>query len=90
MSTNYIATEKPRCLRCGRCCHFPANGQIVKCKHLITLPSGKTLCRIYNKRLGTTIHTNPLVKCGMRNDVRLNFKNCEYNKPGQPMMDVGY
>jgi len=81
---------EPKCLMCGRCCHFPVNGKIVKCKHLVKLKEGKTICRIYNKRLHTTIYKKPLVTCGMRENIALNFKECPYNKPEQPTVDVGY
>ena len=46
---------EPSCLRCGRCCHVIEDGKVIKCRNCIFLPSGKTLCRIFNKRVGFRI-----------------------------------
>jgi hypothetical protein len=49
-----------------------------KCKHLVTLKNGKTLCRIYKTRLGTmTSKTN---RCSMRETFPFNIPGCSYNR----------
>jgi len=71
------------CKRCGTCCHYEYNGRIKPCKHLIKLSSGKYLCRIYNKRLGTVIDKLPngdYVVCKNRLDKKQHYKDCPYNE----------
>jgi len=68
----------------GQCCHYWHRGRFNKCKHLVRLPSGKTLCRIYNKRLGTVLANRDdgtMIVCSMRNQLPQNFKDCPYNEP---------
>jgi hypothetical protein len=48
--------DEPHCNMCGYCCHFFANGEIRKCKHLVTQSNGRTLCRIYPRRLGVIVY----------------------------------
>ena len=72
------------CLRCGLCCIIPSTGK--DCKHLIRLKSGKTLCRIFNKRLGQIIHKEMIdgkpyvVKCVLRKDWKQNYDGCLFNE----------
>jgi len=78
-------TEEPICNRCGSCCKFFADGQMRKCKNLVTLPSGKTTCRIYaqKNRVGSVIYTDKQGKkftCNKIEDVKLNFIGCPFNK----------
>jgi len=70
-------------MRCGRCCHFEIKGQIKKCKYLVKLPSGKTLCRIYKTRLGKVlfqIDKDKRVVCVERVNVNKHYKGCPYNE----------
>ena len=90
----YIATGVPQCRNCGQCC-FLMNQSMVpsdkKCKHLVILKSGRTLCRIYNKRLRHNIGKAPDGNpnhCWYREDQKINFKACPYNKPGQPEYEI--
>ena len=79
------------CKRCGRCCHFIADGKVRKCKHLVML--GKvSLCRIFNKRLGQIIYVDKKGEktyCGMRENIKSDYKGCPFNK-GYPIKDVGF
>ena len=76
------------CLRCGQCCYFQDKEGPTdkKCKFLIILKSGKTLCRIYKTRLGTKL--GPKNQCIERKDCNYNFKGCPYNKDGQKEFNV--
>ena len=74
------------CNRCGKCCHFLDElGNKRKCKHLVILSNGKTLCRIYSKRLNQLLYkTEDLeIRCNNREDVQVNYKDCPFNKEGQ-------
>jgi len=77
------------CLRCSRCCYFFIDGERHKCKFL----RGK-LCSIYNKknRVGTVIYKEgeTQIQCFNRDDCKENFKDCNYNQPGQIERDVGF
>ena len=72
------------CKRCGICCKIP--GILKDCKHLIRLKSGKTLCRVYNSRLGKKIgkmeHDGKVIDvvCMMRECVKQNYSGCPFNK----------
>ena len=59
-------------------------GVIKKCPHLVNLPSGRTLCRIYNKkeRVGNPIGKvgTQHFKCELRDNVHRNYEGCPYNK----------
>jgi hypothetical protein len=73
---------KPYCQRSGCCCHYyDDNKKLKKCKYLVKLSSGKTLCRIYKTRIGTVIDiiNGVKIKCGYRTDIPLNYPNCLYN-----------
>ena len=71
----------PECLRCGKCCYLNNNGvQFSKCKYLLILKNGKTLCRIYKNRLGVEIAKGHF--CTLRENVTYNFLGCPYNKEG--------
>ncbi len=72
---------------CGKCCHYIIDGKIFKCKNLIKLSNGKTLCRIYNNRLGYKIA--PGFKCGLRENFKMNFVGCPYNVDGQELSIIG-
>jgi hypothetical protein len=72
-------SDEPKCIMCGKCCHYILDGKLVKCKHLVRLPSGKTLCRIYKTRLGTSI--GPGRVCAQRERRHENFDGCPYNRP---------
>ena len=70
------------CLRCGKCCYYKIDGKIKKCKHLVKLPNGKTLCRIYKKRLGTIIDKTKdgkVVRCVLRKDSKFDYEGCPFN-----------
>ena len=76
------------CSRCGQCCFLrDSNGvPYKKCKHLVVLKSGKTLCRVYNARLGRKI--GPINKCTMRENVNINYKDCPWNVDGQREIEI--
>ena len=78
----------PICERCGNCCHYPGkNGKMRKCKHLVRLSSGRTLCRNYRNRLYSEMGTDEdgnTYFCSMREDVKFNFLGCPYNVVGWP------
>ena len=70
----------------GRCCHYIGeNGQVKKCKYLISLPSGKTLCRVYRNRFMVLIDkfnidgTERIFRCIMRKDSPFDYEGCPYN-----------
>lgn len=55
---------------------------MTKCKHLVKLPSGKTLCRIYKTHKGTVIDRfdDKIVDCIDRSDRKEPIEGCPYNK----------
>lgn len=67
------------CNRCGKCCYIYDDKGKHKCKHLVILSNGKTLCRIYNKRLGQLTGYGD-ARCFEREVVRKNYSNCPFNK----------
>jgi hypothetical protein len=74
------------CQRCGKCCHYVGqDGKVRKCKYLISLPSGKTLCRVYRNRLNVTIDKvvtegiERVYRCIMRVDSPFDYEGCPYN-----------
>ena len=70
----------PICLRCGACCFLVVDGvRSVPCKHLVRLSSGKTLCRVYNQRIGLDLGCNNF--CSFRVDLHENFPDCPFNRP---------
>jgi hypothetical protein len=69
------------CNRCGQCCYLQdKDGKYTskKCRHLVYLKSGKTICRIYKTRLGKRL--DEFNVCGPREVIKHNFKGCPYNK----------
>jgi len=69
-----------RCLMCGQCCYLLDKDDKItrhKCKHLIRLKNGKTLCRIYSSRLGKKLSKYSV--CGLRKDSPYDFPGCPYN-----------
>lgn len=75
--------SEPVCNRCGQCCYYMKNGKPTKCRFLIKLPSGNTLCRIYKKRVGTIISINDdgnKVMCVPRIIQIKKCPGCPYNK----------
>lgn len=75
------------CGRCGQCCHYVLGGRVRRCKHLVKLKTGKTLCRIYKRRMGKIIDTfdGKSVVCIARSDSPYDFKDCPYNTGGKPI-----
>ena len=77
------------CNRCGQCCYFMVDGKKKKCKHLVLLKNGKSLCRIYSKRLGKVLYSRVKGEeriqsvCMMREEVYYNYPNCPFNKEEQ-------
>ena len=75
---------EPMCHRCGRCCVLELDGITKKCPHLVNLPSGRTLCRIWHSkdRLGKYIGTigSQRFHCDLRVKVKRNYEGCEYNR----------
>lgn len=73
------------CKRCGKCCHWIAEGKVIKCKYLIKLSNDRTLCRIYKNRKGYIMSKGMI--CGDRLNSRWNYEGCPYNElsPDKPM-----
>jgi len=77
---------KPKCLRCGQCCHYYIDGVVFPCRYLLKLENGKTLCTNYKDRIGTDIYQYVrdgklvTVTCGQRDAVDINYPGCPYNK----------
>lgn len=68
------------CLRCGKCCKImDKKGKPIgkNCKHLVRLKSGKTLCRIFKKRLGQKIGYGNF--CIMKEKSKFNHPGCPFN-----------
>ena len=62
-----------------------------KCKNLILLPSGNSLCRIYKKRLGTIIGKDEfgrIYKCTMYNSLNAEIEGCPVNIGVKPLVNV--
>lgn len=82
---------EPRCLRCGKCCHWIEGTKIVKCHFLIPQKDGKTLCRVYNTRLGRVLKTvgKESVVCTTTKDRQYNQIGCPFNSlnPNKPMFE---
>ena len=77
---------EPQCRRCGRCCYVLKDGKWVKCRYLVKLSNGKSLCRTYNnKRIGKDCGSG--ARCGFRYQSEWNFKDCPYNElyPDKPI-----
>ena len=67
---------------CGKCCHFEVRGKIHKCKYLVKLDNGKTLCRVYKTRLGRVIFSvdkDHHIICRERVKVSKKYSGCPYN-----------
>lgn len=78
----------PTCLRCGQCCYIKNKDDKItkkKCRFLVILKSGKTLCRIYNNRLGTMITKENV--CILRENDKRNYPGCPYNKKEYEVKD---
>ncbi len=78
--------DRSLCTRCGRCCYLMIDGKPVKCKHLVKLKSGTTLCRIYKKRIGEVIGQG--FKCGYIEASPYDYKECPFNT-GRPLFNGG-
>jgi len=77
----------PSCLSCGICCHFFADGKYHKCKYL----DKHNNCKIYFRynRIGIQIYKDKNGKkyqCRLRNEFKINYPDCPYNKDGQDMI----
>ena len=84
--------DNPVCKRCAICCHyFDVQGVLKRCRYVVRLRGGKTLCRIYNRRLGTVIGRTMRegkildIMCCKRDKVPYNYPGCPFNKVGQVM-----
>ena len=79
------APQPPKCLQCGRCCHYYVDGNAIPCPFLIDLRNGKTRCIIYGTRL-TMRNTNGKLICLLRKNSPYDFVGCPYNtdKPFPP------
>jgi uncharacterized cysteine cluster protein YcgN (CxxCxxCC family) len=71
--------EDIKCNRCGKCCTLWIDGKhtTIPCKHLIRLKNGKTLCRVFNKRINRDIGNNN--RCFNREDTNYLIEGCPYN-----------
>jgi len=81
------------CLRCGRCCSYLLNGKVKKCKYLVKLSGGKTICRVYKNRLGKVIdkdkENDELVVCTERSVSPYDYKACPYNTDKPLFGEIG-
>jgi len=74
-----------KCKRLGDCCYFnnPETGVRTKCRNLVILKSGKTLCRIYKHRLGFVLWEkkgfNKII-CGTRQQQGTLIAGCDLIK----------
>ena len=66
------------CQRLGKCCHYEYKGVLKKCKYLVYLKGGKTLCRVYRNRIGKKIGDGNV--CTERTRVNKLYDGCPYNK----------
>jgi hypothetical protein len=77
MDNNQIPEVK--CLRCGICCHLMIDNKLsnIKCRYLVKVGK-KTLCRIYQNRIGKDIGHG--LKCHTREEFTMNIPGCPYNR----------
>ena len=80
-----------KCLNCGYCCHFYADGEWHKCKYLKIFANNKSKCKIYFRpnRVGIQIYKDKkgkIFRCSLREKFKHNYPNCPYNKDGQEMI----
>ena len=85
------------CKRCGKCCYYYSKIDkcVKKCKHLIWFQSsGKSFCRIYNKRnsklrSGKAYQLEKDCICVLRKFGQYDYPNCPLNtgKPFPPWFD---
>ena len=78
------------CKRCGKCCHLvdsiTKRPGIKTCRFLIKTKDGRTLCRIYNNRLGKKL--DDINTCHDREDISFDFENCPLNNGRELVLDV--
>ena len=72
------------CAFCGKCCYLVVNKRLKRCRHMVKLTHDRSLCRIYNHRLGKGIghgHT-----CISRMEDDWDYPDCPFNcgKPVHP------
>jgi len=72
------------CVNCGKCCYYIKDGVLKKCKHLVKLSNGKTLCRVYKTRLGREIDKG--VYCTMYERLEYEFEGCPLNTGKKPIV----
>jgi len=83
------------CLRCGQCCvlklrNLDGTFTYKPCKHLVFLKSGKTLCRIYKKRLDTKLgsdESGQQHECILRVYDRHDYTDCPFNT-NKPVLNL--
>lgn len=73
------------CKRCGQCCYYYLDGKRKKCKFLIKLKSGKTLCRVYKTRINRILDIDKngnMIMCLERKNKqnRIKYPNCPLNR----------
>jgi hypothetical protein len=71
------------CERCGTCCHFnDETGRKRKCKFLVKLKNGKTLCRVFNTRLGRLLYQRGEFKvyCHLMENIKAKYPGCPFNE----------
>lgn len=67
------------CLRCGKCCHYNDEaGKRKRCRYLKDTSDGKTMCRIYDRRIGTQLDHG--IYCNMRSDDHRIIPGCPLNR----------
>lgn len=79
------------CLRCGLCCHYYFDGVLKPCKYLVRLPSGRSLCRVYRRRLGLVLDidgSGRKIVCVYRRASVYDYVGCPLNSD-KPLFMVG-
>ena len=87
----FLSDSLVACLRCGLCCHYYLDGVLKHCKHLVRLPSGRSLCRVYRRRLGLVLDIDSSgrkIVCVYRSASVYDYVGCPLNS-GKPFFMVG-
>jgi hypothetical protein len=83
---------EPTCKRCGLCCYLHIGKEFRKCKHLIYLRDGTTLCKVYHRREEMAKHGHFLMigegnACVLRKLSKYDYEGCPFNT-GKPILKI--
>lgn len=67
------------CKKCGKCCVVMANGIWQDCKFL----TKNRLCSVYDTKKGKDLGFG--YRCGVREELNVNFPGCPFNREGLPL-----